>query len=129
MLLTRLLFPKFPRQMHHVSMTFSKYVYQHCDSNISAPLIVLMHMYRKICKPSRVDTCRVVCLSFLLVFENKLDVLVGKGHQVSADQSHHSVQNCRLDKVHVPNPPEEPWRDNSHSLISEHAVCWLETCC
>lgn len=59
------------------------------------------------------------------MFENKLDVLVGEGHQVGANQSHDGVQNCRLDKVHVPNPPKEPWRDNSHLLISEHAVCWF----
>lgn len=47
-------------------------------------------------------------LSVLLVLENELDVLVGEGHQVGADQSHDAVQDCRLDQVHVPNPPEEP---------------------
>lgn len=46
--------------------------------------------------------------SVLLVFENKLDVLVGEGHQVGADQSHDTIQDCGLDQVHVPNPPEEP---------------------
>lgn len=50
----------------------------------------------------------VACSSVLLVFENELDVLVGEGHQVGADQGHHSVQNRRLDQVHVPDPPEEP---------------------
>lgn len=44
----------------------------------------------------------------LLVFEHKLDVLVGEGYQVGANQSHHSIQNCRLDKVHVPDPPKQP---------------------
>lgn len=47
-------------------------------------------------------------LSVLLVFENELDVLVGEGHQIGADQSHDTVQDCRLDQVHVPNPPEQP---------------------
>lgn len=50
---------------------------------------------------------RVKCV-FLLMFENKLDILVGKSHEVGADQSHDTVQNCRLDKIHVPNPPKEP---------------------
>lgn len=45
---------------------------------------------------------------FLLVLENKLDILVGEGHKVGANQSHHSVKNCRLDEVHVPNPPKQP---------------------
>lgn len=53
----------------------------------------------------REDICRCV----LLVLEDKLDVLVGKGHQVGADQGHDPVQDCRLDQVHVPNPPEKPW--------------------
>lgn len=54
---------------------------------------------------------------FLLVFENKLDVLVGEGHQVGADQGHHGVQDRRLDKVHVPDPPKQPWKDESQSLL------------
>lgn len=56
--------------------------------------------------------------SNLLVLEDKLDVLVGKSHQVGADQSHDSVQNCRLDQVHVPNPPEQPWTEEaSHTVV------------
>lgn len=57
----------------------------------------------------------VACSSVLLVFENELDVLVGEGHQVGADQGHHSVQNRRLDQVHVPDPPEEPWAEKQLS--------------
>lgn len=48
---------------------------------------------------------------FLLVFEYKLDVLVGERDQVCADQGHDGVQHRRLDEVHVPDPPEQPCED------------------
>lgn len=50
----------------------------------------------------------VLSLLCNFVFQHKLDVLVGEGHQVSADQSHDSVQDGRLHQVHVPDPPEQP---------------------
>lgn len=55
----------------------------------------------------------------LLVFQNKLHVLVGKGHQVGADQSHDGVQDRGLDQVHVPNPPEQPC-DNTVESFKQH---------
>lgn len=63
----------------------------------------------------RWDKCRVMmCSFFLLVLEDKLDILVGEGHQVGADQRHHSVQNCRLDEIHVPDPPEQPYKHKTN---------------
>lgn len=61
---------------------------------------------------------QILPFSFLLVFENKLDVLVGEGHQVCADQSHHSVQHRGLDQVHVPDPPEQPCNDTRFTVGS-----------
>lgn len=47
----------------------------------------------------------------LLVLEDEFNVLVSEGHQVRADQGHDGVQNRGLHQVHVPDPPEEPWRN------------------
>lgn len=48
------------------------------------------------------------------MLEHELDVLVGEGHEVGADEGHDAVQHGRLHQVHVPDPPVQPWGSEQH---------------
>lgn len=41
----------------------------------------------------------------LLVFKNKLDILVGKSNQIGTDEGHDAVKDCRLNEIHMPYAP------------------------
>lgn len=56
---------------------------------------------------------------YLLVFENKFHILIGKGHKVCADKGHDTVQDSRLHQIHVPNSPVQPYNRKKRTLFRQ----------
>lgn len=42
------------------------------------------------------------------MFEDKLDVFIRKSHEIGTDEGHDAVQDCRLNKIHMPYSPIKP---------------------